>query len=479
MMRRRSRSRALACVALASCPACNAVSGLDGLAFDLVAAEGAGGSRPADPGTLGFVRPYGGDGAQAVRAVAVSPTGEVFLGGSFEGTVDFGGGPIHSAGGTDAFLAKLGPWGNHLWSRRFGDRGGMRQAVWDVAVDPSGAIVAVGVFDGHIAFGGDSLAAVGDANVDVFIAKLDAAGNPLFSRRFGDEASQYATGVAIDPSGNILVVGAFEGTVDFGGGPLTSAGDVDAFVVELGPDGSHRWSKRFGAAGAQYARDVAVDAAGRAVVIGDFEGTVDFGGGALVSSGARDVFVVALDELGNPAYSRRFGDGEPQFGKSIAAAPDGGVWLASDFRGTLDFGRGALVSAGDFDIALAALDASGKATTSFRYGDAALQSEPRVTVDAAGEVTLCAAFAGTVDLGAGALDAGDGLGLLVAKLDASGAPRWSRAFHGTGVLGGLALAASPDRRVVVAGDFSATADFGRGPLTAAQGSDAFVAVLGP
>ena len=46
---------------------------------------------------------------------------------------------------------------------------------------------------------------------------------------------QWGTGVASDAAGNVLVTGFFEGTVDFGGGPLMSAGSSDVFVVKLEP----------------------------------------------------------------------------------------------------------------------------------------------------------------------------------------------------------------------------------------------------
>jgi hypothetical protein len=41
--------------------------------------------------------------------------------------------------------------------------------------------------------------------------------------------------VAADASGNVLVTGRFERTVDFGGGPLTSTGGDDVFLLKLHP----------------------------------------------------------------------------------------------------------------------------------------------------------------------------------------------------------------------------------------------------
>ena len=52
-----------------------------------------------------------------------------------------------------------------------------------------------------------------------------------WSQRFGDASDQRSRGVAADASGNVIVAGFFGGTVDFGGGPLLSAGSFDIYVA--------------------------------------------------------------------------------------------------------------------------------------------------------------------------------------------------------------------------------------------------------
>ena len=116
-------------------------------------------------------------------------------------------------------------------------------------------------------------------------------GKHLWSKCFGDGSDQYAIAVAVDASRNLIVAGYFEGTLDFGGGVLTSAGANDIFVAKFGSDGAHLWSKRFGDGSDQAASAVAVDASGNVIVTGVFRGTVDFGGGGLTSAGVEDIFV--------------------------------------------------------------------------------------------------------------------------------------------------------------------------------------------
>ena len=91
-----------------------------------------------------------------------------------------------------------------------------------------------GNFDNAIDFGGGALSTVGSG--DIFVAKLSgASGAQLWSRRFGGPANESGKAVAIDGSGNVVTTGWFAATVDFGGGPLTSAGGSDVFVVDLTP----------------------------------------------------------------------------------------------------------------------------------------------------------------------------------------------------------------------------------------------------
>ncbi|GAB4305639.1 MAG: hypothetical protein Kow0090_21110 [Myxococcota bacterium] len=61
------------------------------------------------------------------------------------------------------------------------------------------------------------------------------AGNHLFSKRFGSTGYDRGLSVSTDSGGNIFVTGRFEGTVNFGGGNLTSAGDRDIFLIKYSP----------------------------------------------------------------------------------------------------------------------------------------------------------------------------------------------------------------------------------------------------
>lgn len=246
------------------------------------------------------------------------------------------------------------PTGDHIWSQRFGD-GGFEIAY--SAADSAGNILLTGVFTGTIDFGGGSLTAVGFGNG--FLAKFDAGGNHIWSKRFGGEAAQVEATAVSDESGNVLITGFFKGTVDFGGGSLTSGGSFDIFVAKFDTNGSHLWSRSFGDASDQRGWDLSTDNQGNVLVTAAFRSTVNFGGGPLQSAGGFDIALAKLDFNGNHLWSKRVGEGHPEWASSVATDLAGNVLIEGAFVDTVDLGGGPLASAGSFDIFLAKLDSGG------------------------------------------------------------------------------------------------------------------------
>jgi hypothetical protein len=421
-----------------------------------------------------------GDGVgQRAYSVAVDASGNVIVTGHFWGTVDFGGGALTSAGYNDIFVAKFGSDGAHLWSKRFGD--GNNQEAYSVAVDASGNVIVTGDFWGAVDFGGGTLTSAGDW--DIFVAKFGSAdGAYIWSKRFGDVSYQHAQALAVDASGNVIVTGWFDGTVGFGGGTLTSAGNYDIFIAKLGSaDGAHLWSKRFGDGSHQFANAVAVDASGNAFLTGNFEGAVDFGGGTLTSAGTYDIFVAKLGSVdGADLWSKRFGDGDYQVANAVAVDASGNVIVTGTFYSAVDFGGGTLTSAGNADIFVAELGpVDGADLWSKRFGDEDWQNGQAVAVDVSGNVIVTGNFKGAVDFGGGALTSAGNEDIFVAKLGpAAGAHLWSKRFGDGSGQEARAVAVDASGNAIVTGYFLGAVDFGGSTLTSAGDYDIFVAKFG-
>lgn len=139
--------------------------------------------------------------------------------------------------GTHVFLAKLGPDGSHLWSKAFGGSGS-DSFIFDcaAAVDASGNVLLTGGFRDTPDFGGGALSPPGDEFWDGYIAKFDASGKHLWSKRFGGAGGDWGVAVGADGFGNVVLTGIFQSSVDLGGGPLVSPGGaLEVFVAKFAP----------------------------------------------------------------------------------------------------------------------------------------------------------------------------------------------------------------------------------------------------
>src|SRR5262249_34122797 len=145
-------------------------------------------------------------------------------------------------------------------------------------------------------------------------------------------------------SGSPTIVGYFQGTSNFGGSDLTSAGGSDVFVARYTAAGAHQWSARYGDASDQRAYAAAVDAAGNVVLTGYFDGAISFGGSTFTNVGGADIFVAKLTSTGAHTWSKAFGStlGLGEIGKALAIDGSGNVLLTGDMADDLDFGGGLL-----------------------------------------------------------------------------------------------------------------------------------------
>ena len=339
-----------------------------------------------------------------IRGVAVDAGGDVVLAGGASGTVDFGGGPLTGVGnGEDVVIARLDARGQHRWSLRVGN--GANQFATACAVDAGGNSVVTGVFWGKLDFGSDqALKLESKGESDGFVVKLDATGQPVWAKRFGDpEHHQAGSGVAVDGHGNVLLSGWFKGHLNLGSPDLESTGETDMFVAKLSPAGDHLWGRVAHSSNAGKALGVAVDGAGNVVVTGSFRSSIKIGPMTYTSAGDKDIFVMRLDDNGTPVWSKSFGDSADQEGVGVAVDPAGNVLVTGSFLGRIDIGGRDLSASGAADGFIAKLDPGGAPLWARSFGDSSEQGSAAIAADTLGNVWATGYFAGSTDFGGGAI----------------------------------------------------------------------------
>lgn len=421
---------------------------------------------------------FGDNSIQGAR-VRSDAAGNVVVAGNFNGTINLGGADL--TGTFDVFLAKFDKDGNHLWSKRFGD--GEVQGVGALGVDASGGIFIGGGFDGTADFGGGALTSAG---YDGYLAKFDATGAHVWSKSFGDAAYQNVAGLAFI-GGDVTIIGENTGTMDLGGGSLS--GGWNYLARFSGATGAHVWS-RASSSGGFTPRSLAAGPTGVLAATGELVVgyPLDWGKGVLTSAGSDDVAVLKFDANGDAVWTKRFGDGQIQQGADVAVDAIGNIFVTGTFQSTLDFGLGPMSFSGTggrpYVVKLGANgDALWNKSFSVAPGSSTGAYANRIAVDTFGNVVIGGVTYASIDVGGGAMPATTGVeNLFVAKLDTSGKHLWSKgwASGAGGSNGSYDVAFDPSGNLLfLAGLSRSTIDMGGGPLVAPNPGAIALAKFGP
>lgn len=352
----------------------------------------------------------------------------------------------------------------HVWSHSFGDAGD--QIATSVAMDNSGNVILTGHFDGAVNFGGEDLVCGGPSDC-VFLAKLDSDGNHAWSLNLGDSLKYNTNRFVVDGNSNILMVNDFIGTVNFGGGVIVADGFRDGVIAKFDADGNHVWSRKFGGTSATVdVKAAGIDGAGNLIVAGLFTGTIDFGGATLTASWfTTNMFIVKFHATGAHLWSKKCTGGSITI-TSVAGDPMGNAVVSGYHNGTFDFGGGPL--AGEVSsLFVAKYDGAGNHVWSHTYGyPGTYQYINDVAMDLMGNVFITGEFSDPLDLGGGDLTSSGSTDIFLAKFGADGSHLWSQSFGDDLPQRSYSVAVDGYGMVTLAGHFFGEIDFGRGPHAA-------------
>jgi|GEM_PF-1304495 len=331
-------------------------------------------------GTLQWLRSFGGSGNDTAMGVAVGGNGDVVLTGGFYGSMVVGSQTLTSAGDEDVFVVKYGSDGNVKWSQGGGGIG--RDEGRGIAVDGSGNAAVTGLFSGSGSFGGVTLASQGQT--DMFVVKYGGDGNVQWGERGGGNDVDEGNGVAVDGSGNVVVVGRYRGNASFGGDAMASAGGDDGFMAKYNSSGAAQWGATLGGSSNDDARAVQVDGGGNVVVTGTVSGLVNFGTIFASSVGGRDVYVAKYNAIGTVQWVRTGGSSGDDYATAMAMDGDGNSYIAGHFQGTFNIAGLTLASAGESDAMVLKVAPDGLLNWARRGGGIRAEEAHAIAVNAAG-----------------------------------------------------------------------------------------------
>jgi hypothetical protein len=348
-----------------------------------------------------------------------------------------------------------------------------------MAVDDLGELAIVGTVENTVDLGTGRMTSAG--STDIFVAKYASNGTPLWSKRIGSSMGDVGKAIAIDGTGNVYITGYFRGTVDFGGGSVSTT-STSAFLAKYSSTGLHLWSRKLSTptSGLDEGTALAADVNGNVVVGGIVYQTSDFGGGPLTSAGGADVFLARYSSTGAYSWSQRMGGTSEDWLNKLALDGSGNPVLTGYFNGTASFGGPQFTSAGGKDIFVARYSSTGGYVWSMGMGGTLDDIAKSVAVDGGGNVIVTGNFASSsVNFGGGALTntSGGGADIFLAKYSSAGVHVWSKQFGGTLSLAENACDVSTDAagNILLTGSVVSSMNFGGGSLPSDGWYDIFIA----
>lgn len=340
-----------------------------------------------------------------IHGVAADSAGNVIVAGETFDTAD----------GDDVWLRKYAPEGSVSWTETF--HGITADAAYAVAVNGSDEILVAG-----------STFTLDD-DLDVWVRRYSAAGAPGWTQTFDGAAhgADEALGIAVDPSGNVLVAGY----------TTTAAAGRDIWVRKFSPAGVPQWTRTASGAGSN-------NDEGHAVAAGS-DGSVVVTGFVWAGADGRDVWVRKYDEAGTEQWTRNYAgpQGDNDEGNGVAVDSTGAV-IVVGYHSVQDAGR---------DVWVRKYDGAGTEQWTQTY-DAPQNGNDTgrgVAVDGDDAIVVAASiFRGT-----------QSDNIWVRKYDPSGVELWTSTYNSDGFGSDVAnaVATDPEGNIAVGG-FETRTDLG-------------------
>jgi len=251
----------------------------------------------------------GGAVDDAANDIALDAAGNVYATGWFADVADFDpGAGVYNLGTSSSisnwrvFVLKLSTYGTFDWAGQFAGSG--IQQGFSIAVDSLKNVYVAGSFSGATDFdpGADTFLLATVGLKDVFLTKLNPAGDFLWAKQLGSQTDETCLALALDDSCNVYSIGTFSDTLNFDPGQavfyLSPAGFEDVFISKLDSAGKFMWANAVGGQDTEEGKAIVVDKAYNVYVTGYFRDVADFdpgvGGFFLSSDGGNESFVLKL-----------------------------------------------------------------------------------------------------------------------------------------------------------------------------------------
>lgn len=360
------------------------------------------------------------------------------------------------------------------WVTNFGSD--IQDTPEDLLVDDAGNSYVSGFFRDTLTIGSFQLISAG--KTDIFLAKFDPTGQPIWAKRYGWFANEFAHGLDFDTYGNVIMVGEYQDSIIFETDTIYSGDTLyygapaltyDVFWLRVSPNGTLDKVWADGWFGSENFYEVSVGKDSMYYFAGmyrtfnnwTFASIYDIRGWG---RGYDDAIWVRSDTGGVMDYKAIAEGRYVDRGRAIDLIGDSLVIMGGTFQDTCYFIDSVLyrVTAFEDDIFVACYSDTGLYKWVVQGGSKAIDQLNALITDAQGNIYFAGAFDSLLSMGGQTLSGSRNLDGYVGKIDKNGNMLWLRKFGGDGfdVVRDLRLTAAGD--LLVTGYFQREMDLGNG-----------------
>jgi hypothetical protein len=406
----------------------------------------------------------------AGNGIVMDANDNVFIAGTFKGTLTIGTETLQSDDSYDSFIIKYDTNGDLSWAKN-NDSNNLCTCS-GISTDKFGNCIITGAFSDSITF--DDWTLTSDGNIDIYIVKLDTDGNVIWAKKAGGTDNDSGRAIAVNNLGEIFISGYFEGTAHFdsvilynsesrvfiakydvdgnivwaketnvlfsrGLGPNIAADNfgncyitthtnvssaTDIYVAKYNFNGGLAWSRIINGSGFytyDYGKGIAVDSSGNVFVAGKFDGILNFASDTLDCRGSsswEDIFLAKYSPNGNELWARPLCAAHYEFGQSLSIATDqkDNVIITGFFENTVNVENVTLTSNGLEDIFVCKYGNNGNLLWAISNGGISWDRGSGIATNKCGNIAAVGMFRDEITFGSKTLTCQSNYDIFVTKI---------------------------------------------------------------
>jgi hypothetical protein len=248
-------------------------------------------------GALKWVVSGGGIGPQRVTDILVDSAGNIKLSGLTQNNVIFGTRTHTMVGTQDSFVLELSSTGSFVSITGYGIAN-QALSIAELAHDSNGNLYLGGTFEGTLARNGWSITA-NKGGTDVFFIKDSGQASTSWATIGGTNGNDVLTGLEVTSKSEVVFSGYGQNTFTGGTKAVTPKGNYDGFLGGLTASGSWSWLDVTNSNDYEVNLGLAVNDSDILAAAGAFANvnpaTISKGGTTITSSGGWDTYVWSID----------------------------------------------------------------------------------------------------------------------------------------------------------------------------------------